>query len=64
MDLQVFLIVNIVFWQYLEPVWIVSATDEIRGRSIQLYVPAEADVLSAAIENIPLKVIKRLTQPS
>ena len=35
--------------QYLEPVWIVNTTDEIRGKSLQLYVPAEADELSESV---------------
>jgi len=35
--------VNKIVPQYLEPVWIIDAIDETRGRSMQLYVPAEAN---------------------
>lgn len=48
--------------QYLEPVWIVDATDEIRGRSFQLYVPAEADVLKENVSpEIPVSQYRTFT---
>lgn len=54
--------VNKTALQYLEPVWIVNATDEIRGRSLQLYVPAEADELKANISpNIPVSHYRNFT---
>ncbi len=55
--------VNMTAPQYLEPVWIVTATDEIRGRSLQLYVPAEADEIKTEISpDIPVSRYRNFTQ--
>jgi len=42
MQLGYYTPVNTTVPQYLVPIWIVNATDEIRGRSLTLYVPAES----------------------
>jgi|GEM_PF-7034913 len=43
MQLGYYTPVNSTVPQYLVPIWIVNATDEIRGRSLTLYVPAELE---------------------
>jgi hypothetical protein len=54
--------VNKTMPHYLEPVWIVNATDEIRGRSLQLYVPAEIDELKMKVSpDVPVSRYRNFT---